>query len=75
MYSKTLSQIFFIVLDIKDITLHFKQNHYSSDMRTPQPKLVLATVSRGVQIRSDRIRSDFGTKIHFGLDRIDKVVS
>ena len=30
--------------------------------------------TRGVQIRSDRIRSDFGTKIYIS-DRIDKVVS
>jgi hypothetical protein len=29
---------------------------------------------RGVQIRSDRILSDFGTKIYIS-DRIDKVVS
>jgi hypothetical protein len=29
---------------------------------------------RGVQIRSDRIRSGFGTKIYIS-DRIDKVVS
>ena len=29
---------------------------------------------RGVQIRSDRIRLDFGTKIYIS-DRIDKVVS
>jgi hypothetical protein len=36
----------------------------------------VAPTTRGVQIRSesDRIRSDFGTKIYIS-DRIDKVVS